>query len=159
MSENIEFISAKDLPEATGEEVSVICLENGEMKQKPGASLGGGEWDIVLDCGTVENADPSTINWDVMSVPEDAYDIALNKLRSGKRLLILLTWVVGDENGDLYPTQVVMNGAVSDPSMSGVSISGVVGYLGNHYLLDGALMNFGEGSFVYSMGAKKIATE
>lgn len=42
MAENINFISATELPEATGEEVSVLCLENGEMKQKPGASLGGG---------------------------------------------------------------------------------------------------------------------
>lgn len=42
MAENINFISATELPEATGEEVSVLCLENGEMKQKPGASLGSG---------------------------------------------------------------------------------------------------------------------
>lgn len=43
MAENIEFISASELPVAEGDEVSVLCLENGEMKQKPGASLGGGE--------------------------------------------------------------------------------------------------------------------
>ena len=42
MAENINFISAAELPEATGEEVSVLCLENGEMKQKSGARLGGG---------------------------------------------------------------------------------------------------------------------
>lgn len=42
MAENINFIPATELPQATGEEVSVLCLENGEMKQKPGASLGGG---------------------------------------------------------------------------------------------------------------------
>ena len=51
MTENINFISATELPEATGEEVSVLCLENGEMKQKPGASLGGGV-DAVIDLGT-----------------------------------------------------------------------------------------------------------
>lgn len=43
MSENINFIPANELPEAEGDEVSVLCLENGEMKQKPGASLGGSE--------------------------------------------------------------------------------------------------------------------
>lgn len=48
MSENIEFIPAKDLPEATGNEVSVVCLENGELKQKPGASLGGGSYDMKV---------------------------------------------------------------------------------------------------------------
>ena len=42
MTENINFISATELPEATGEEVSVLCLENGEMKQKPANGLGGG---------------------------------------------------------------------------------------------------------------------
>lgn len=42
MAENINFISAAELPEATGEEVSVLCLENGAMKQKPANGLGGG---------------------------------------------------------------------------------------------------------------------
>ena len=42
MTENINFISATELPEATGEEVSVLCLENGEMKQKSANGLGGG---------------------------------------------------------------------------------------------------------------------
>ena len=42
MTENINFISVTELPEATGEEVSVLCLENGEMKQKPANGLGGG---------------------------------------------------------------------------------------------------------------------
>ena len=42
MTENINFISATELPEATGDEVSVLCLENGEMKQKPANGLGGG---------------------------------------------------------------------------------------------------------------------
>ena len=42
MAENINFISATELPEATGEEISVLCLGNGEMKQKPANGLGGG---------------------------------------------------------------------------------------------------------------------
>ena len=42
MAENINFISAAELPEATGEEISVLCLENGAMKQKPANGLGGG---------------------------------------------------------------------------------------------------------------------
>lgn len=48
MAENINFISAAELPEATGEEVSVLCLENGAMKQKPGASLGGGFMEVEI---------------------------------------------------------------------------------------------------------------
>lgn len=42
MAENIEFIPAHELPEATGEEVSVLCVENGELKQKAATGLGGG---------------------------------------------------------------------------------------------------------------------
>lgn len=42
MSEAINFIPASALPEAIGEAVDVICLENGEMKKKSGAALGGG---------------------------------------------------------------------------------------------------------------------
>ena len=51
MAENINFISATELPEATGEEISVLCLENGAMKQKPANGLGGGgfmEVEIIL---------------------------------------------------------------------------------------------------------------
>ena len=54
MAENINFISATELPEATGEEISVLCLENGEMKQKPGASLGGGFMEVEI---TLSNFD------------------------------------------------------------------------------------------------------
>ena len=64
MAENINFISATELPEATGEEVSVLCLENGEMKQKPGASLGGGgfmEVEITLS-GTNFSSGTATFN-------------------------------------------------------------------------------------------------
>lgn len=46
--ENINFIPANNLPVAEGDEVSVLCLENGEMKQKPANGLGGGSWDAVI---------------------------------------------------------------------------------------------------------------
>ena len=38
-----KFIAAKDLPVAEGDEVDVLCVENGALKRKEGASLGGGE--------------------------------------------------------------------------------------------------------------------
>lgn len=47
MAEN--FIPANELPVAEGDEVSVLCLENGEMKQKPASGLGGGSsYDAVI---------------------------------------------------------------------------------------------------------------
>lgn len=48
---SIEFIAAKDLPVAEGNEVDVLCVENGELKRKEGASLGGGggiKYDAVI---------------------------------------------------------------------------------------------------------------
>lgn len=44
--ENINFIPANELPVAEGNEVSVLCVENGEMKQKPSASLGA--YDAII---------------------------------------------------------------------------------------------------------------
>lgn len=41
MSENVEFISAADLPTTDAEEIDVLCVENGELKRKPAANLGG----------------------------------------------------------------------------------------------------------------------
>lgn len=44
MSEDkkIELIPASELPVAEGDEVSVLCVEDGELKQKPAKGLGGG---------------------------------------------------------------------------------------------------------------------
>lgn len=45
---NIEFIPAKDLPTTEGNEVDVLCVENGELKRKA-ISLGGEpEYDLIL---------------------------------------------------------------------------------------------------------------
>lgn len=49
MAENINLIPAKDLPIAEAEEVDVLCVENGELKRKPGASLGGGGGGYIIN--------------------------------------------------------------------------------------------------------------
>lgn len=49
MSDNIHFISAADLPEAEGEEVEVLCVENGELKKKAASGLGGADADIFAN--------------------------------------------------------------------------------------------------------------
>lgn len=53
--ENPNFIAANDLPIAEGENISVLCVENGEMKQKPATGLGGGG--NVCYCAYVYNED------------------------------------------------------------------------------------------------------
>lgn len=66
--ENREFIPAADLPVAEGEEVSVLCVENGEMKQKPASGLGAkpAEPDMVIEVttelgGEALSADKTTV--------------------------------------------------------------------------------------------------
>lgn len=53
MSENYELIAGANLPTTDAAEVDVICVEGGELKRKPGASLGGGGGGYVI------NIDPS----------------------------------------------------------------------------------------------------
>lgn len=50
VNNNINFIPANELPEAEGDEVSVLCIENGELKQKAASGLGGGgeKTDMVI---------------------------------------------------------------------------------------------------------------
>lgn len=66
MSENIEFISAANLPATEAEEVDVLCVENGELKRKPGASLGGGGGLLTVNItlGDHEWGSPSTVTFD-----------------------------------------------------------------------------------------------
>ena len=83
MSENINFIPANELPVAEGDEVSVLCVENGELKQKSASGLGGktaydlelritGAWDA--DAGNV------TATGEILS---GSYDAVLEKLDAG----------------------------------------------------------------------------
>ena len=44
---NIEFIPASNLPTTEANEVDVLCVENGELKRKAGASLGGGKLVVI----------------------------------------------------------------------------------------------------------------
>jgi N-methylhydantoinase B/oxoprolinase/acetone carboxylase alpha subunit len=45
---NKEFIAAKDLPVNDAAEVNVLCVENGELKQKPASNLGGSGGGYVI---------------------------------------------------------------------------------------------------------------
>lgn len=89
MSENIEFIPASELPVAEGDEVSVLCLENGEMKQKPGASLGGSgaNPDMVL---TITELDPLglEVTADNLEIVSGSIEDLCNKLREDKKPIV-----------------------------------------------------------------------
>lgn len=49
--ENMNFIPANNLPVAEGDEVEVLCLENGEMKRKSASGLGGGNFIQINSTG------------------------------------------------------------------------------------------------------------
>lgn len=81
MAEN--FIPANQLPMAEGDEVSVLCVENGELKQKAASGLGGkttydlevritGAWDA--ETGNI------TATGEILS---GSYDAVLEKLDAG----------------------------------------------------------------------------
>ena len=86
MAENIELIAAKDLPTTEAEEVSVLCIDNGELKQKPGASFGGGGYITVADSVDTENA-TATIN--------ESYDNFIGTLLAGGIVWVDMTSAMG----------------------------------------------------------------
>ena len=98
MAENINFISATELPEATGEEVSVLCLENGEMKQKPANGLGGGEKpDMVI---TVTGSSDTTANNGNYTITEGSVDAVFAAFRAGRYPILKIRYY--DGNNDAY---------------------------------------------------------
>lgn len=48
MAENVNFIAAKDLPITEAQEVDVLCIDNGELKRKAGANIGGSGGGYVI---------------------------------------------------------------------------------------------------------------
>lgn len=79
MADNYEFISAADLPTTDAKEVDVLCVENGELKRKAGASIGGGGGGYVINVPM--DAD---INVDDGSaVLEESYDNFIDILYNG----------------------------------------------------------------------------
>lgn len=85
MSENINFVPAIALPVAEGEEVSVLCLENGAMKQKPANGLGGGEKaDMVIALDTRVIYDSPASDNTTVSIASGSLEAVVNALREGR---------------------------------------------------------------------------
>lgn len=85
MSENINFIPATELPVAEGEEVSVLCLENGEMKQKPASGLGGGEKaDMVIALTAPFDSAPPTADTTTITIESGSLEAVAAALAEGR---------------------------------------------------------------------------
>lgn len=94
MAENINFIPASELPVAEGDEVSVLCLEAGELKQKPAKGLGGGavEPDMVITISGSIN--PSTVASQCAITQGSVFAIA-TKLQAGEVPIVKVRHIQG----------------------------------------------------------------
>ena len=85
MSENINFIPANKLPEAENYNVSVLCVENGELKQKAASGLSGNvNYDIVVRITTAwleeDGRGYPSATGEILS---GSYDAVIQKLDAG----------------------------------------------------------------------------
>ena len=87
--ENINFIPATELPEAEGDEVSVLCVENGELKQKAASGLGGGgsgsgstNYDLAVRFNLSYDPDEGNVYVDC-EILSGSYDAVVQKLDEG----------------------------------------------------------------------------
>lgn len=86
---SIEFISAKDLPTTEAEEVDVLCVENGELKRKPGASLGGGgSYDFIVKLWLENENDELVYRGELV---EGTFDAAFERLENGEAITALVS--------------------------------------------------------------------
>lgn len=95
--ENINFIPATQLPEAEGDEVSVLCLENGQMKQKPASGLGGG-YDMKVRIWFEFDAENGVMS--KAELLEGDYATALEKINNDRPAVAL---VIEDGAGEGLP--------------------------------------------------------
>ena len=82
---NIELIPASELPVAEGTEVDVLCVENGELKRKEGASLGGGEKaDLVIALSCPNNLTTPSAENTTVTIESGSLDAVAEALREGR---------------------------------------------------------------------------
>lgn len=81
--ENMNFIPANELPVAEGDEVSILCVENGELKLKSASGFGGKTaYDLTVRItGTWDDENGMvTATGEILS---GSYDAVLEKLDAG----------------------------------------------------------------------------
>ena len=76
---NKEFIAAKDLPVTDAAEVNVLCVDNGELKQKPAGNLGGGGGYVIkVAIDEIVEAGSNAITIESKESYDNYIDILLN---------------------------------------------------------------------------------
>ena len=102
MTDNIEFIAASDLPVAESSEIDVLCVENGELKLKQGASLGSSGYIMHLD-DSMMDASSGTPSFTYT----DSYDEFAAILEKGGVVWVDLSGVTTLGNGQSIGCQVI----------------------------------------------------
>lgn len=95
MSENINFIPANQLPEAEGDEVSVLCVEGGELKQKRSKGM----------TGEAANCAPLLLDADSAEAyrNDSSYgDAALEAIKTGRQILVKVPNADGGSHTAIY---------------------------------------------------------
>lgn len=89
---NIEFIPASNLPTTEASEVDVLCVENGELKLKAGASIGGNtEYDLILRVVGVfdeESGEDNVLDYEVIHGSYDAVKQKIDNVIEPKALVL-----------------------------------------------------------------------
>lgn len=90
-NKNIEFVSANELPVTEATEVDVLCVENGELKRKSGASLGGSDsaYCILIDS-----------DYNLLSVPDGLYDVLVDLFDNHKGFVLQVYMLCKDGSDD-----------------------------------------------------------
>lgn len=111
--ENINFIPAHELPETEAAEVEVLCLDNGQLKRKPAANLGGGNYDVKIRI-TYEPDEDGVLN-PVGELLEGSFEAAKQKMDNDRPATALViedgTAFVGIGNG---PFKAVLESSLAE---------------------------------------------
>lgn len=106
MAENMNFIPANELPEAVGDEIEVLCVENGQMKRKIG-SLGGKGLIVEM---TLNNITPTSQT--EFTYNDNADEIA-ETLYGGGIVWVDMTGVVGQFVRGMVTQWMFVNGVIA----------------------------------------------
>ena len=87
MAENINLIPAAELPLTEAEEVEVLCVDNGELKRKAAAKLGGGGYMIHVPAEEISTDSSGTTN----IMLSESYDDFMPILAAGGSVWLDLT--------------------------------------------------------------------
>lgn len=149
MSEKIELIPATELPVAESDEVDVLCVENGELKRKEGASFGGTGYDAVIDLGVYSDfSNLSDLGGGV--VPVGTVKMIERKIASGEMPKVM--GKIAYAYYDYYYPCVFEFTSFGDYSTNQVRCFGVAQTYSGTYALDVYLRDdFGDGDIIYQV--------